>query len=99
MIEGIDTNQRIEFTSKYDMNDPKTVFILRPLSGFEMMEFSDGKMEDVKRMVLRSIVEIRNFNKECSIEDVLNSLNLKLLAELINKINNINQLSGEDEKN
>ena len=38
MLKGIDLSQRIEFSSKEDKGDQKTIFVIRPLSGVEMLD-------------------------------------------------------------
>lgn len=100
MLQGIDVSQRIEFSSVSDTGEPKTVFVLKPLSGLEMLEFSGGGTDDIKKMIIKSIVEVKNFSKDgISIEEVVGSLNLSVVGELINKINYLNNLSRQDEKN
>ncbi len=98
MIKGIDVNQRIEFLSKFDNSEPKTVFVLRPLSGFEMMEFSEGRKEDIYNMILKSVVEVKNF-EDNNIEKAINSLGIRVIGELIQFINEINNITEQDAKN
>lgn len=100
MIKAIDPNARIEFVSSSDVGEPKTVFILRPLSGIEMMQFSEGKQDDVFKMLISSIVEVKNFPVEgLSVPEITNSLNLTVLAELIQKVNSLNNLTEQEAKN
>ena len=45
MLKGIDINKRIEYISKEDKEEEKTVFVLKPLSGADMLsltKFVDG---------------------------------------------------------
>lgn len=94
MLKGIDVNQRIEFISKYDTSEPKTIFILKPLSSFEMMEL--GKLESIEFYLEKSIVEVKNFNG-LDIKGSLSAISVKVLGELIECINKINKLSDEEE--
>lgn len=100
MIKAIDTSVRIEFSSKNDTTDPKTIFILRPLSGMEMMQFTGGGQDDVLKMVSSSLVDVKNFpSKWDNIIDVCNMLSINTLGELISKINEINSVTEQDQKN
>lgn len=40
MIQGLDISQRIEFSLSSDTTEPKTVFVLKPLTGPEKFEIS-----------------------------------------------------------
>ena len=100
MLKAIDITQRTEFISKHDTEDQKTVFILRPLSGLEMMSLSSGTPEDIEKMIVKSIVEVKNYTQTYEkIEDVVRTLNLSVLGEILNFINVLNNLTGEDTKN
>jgi hypothetical protein len=105
MLKGIDTRQRIEFISSVDISEPKTLFILKPLSSLEMMEFSTiNELDQVGALRIyleKSIVEVKNFNSlsQCSINELIDSIDPKTLAELIIEINKINNLSGGEIKN
>lgn len=102
MITGIDIKQRIEFVSKNDLTEPKTVFVLRPLSSLEMMEFSEKSNQSQAIGILfyleKSIVEVKNFATQ-DIKEVIQSINVGLLGELIIAINKLNNVSGEEAKN
>ena len=106
MIEGLNIKNTIEFTSKNDVSDPKTVFVLRPLKAHEILDagnVSDGKMrlsgQYVVQMIESSVVEIRNYNTEGTIREKVESLPLSVMTELINKISEINNLSEKEAKN
>ena len=99
MLTGINVNERVEFSSKFDKNDPKTVFILRPLTGLEMLKFSSGSIEDIVKMVEASIVSVTDFSGAKEIRDVINSLQMNVLGEVIQAINAINKVTEQDVKN
>lgn len=70
MIKGIDINQRINFSFKNDQSEPKTVFVLRPLSPTEFSEFSKFDPETKTAIVSKDSIisvlcnavdEIRNY--------------------------------------
>jgi hypothetical protein len=94
MLKGIDVNQRIEFVSKYDDTEPKTVFVLKPLSSLEMMTL--GTNESIEFYLEKSIVEVKNFDNK-SVKEAISSVNVKVLGELIEQINRLNKLSDEQE--
>jgi len=68
MLVGVDIKKRIEYVSPKD-SDPKTVFVLKPMTGSEMIDLSmlsNGKeiklsREYINILLERSIVEIRDF--------------------------------------
>lgn len=97
MLVGIDLTQRIEFTSKDDKTEPKTIFILKPLSARERMSMSN-KDEILFDMVNTSVVEIRNCNDKTK-EEYLESLPLDTLVEIGMKVNNISGITDDDKKN
>lgn len=99
MITGIDVNQRIEYVSKYDRSEPKTIFVLRPLSGIEMLQFSEGKQEDILNMLRKSIVEVKNYKDNTSIDEIVSSFSLPIVGELIQKVNIINNFTEQEAKN
>lgn len=107
MLKGIDVNQRIEFVSKDDVSEPKTVFILRPFSGIEMVSmsqfFDSGKMalsgDGVVAFLEKAIVEIKNFKDGLSVKEAIQQLSGNVLGELVNEIASINNLTGQDQKN
>lgn len=95
MIQGIDVNQRIEFVSEKDSSEPKTVFIFKPLSGFEMLDVQDGGL-DLKRFIKRTIIEVKGVEDK---DLFLESLPLSIVGELIKKANEVNKLTEEETKN
>ena len=107
MLKGIDVNQRIEFVSKDDTSEPKTVFILRPFSGMEMVSmsrfFDSGKMtltgEGLTAFLEKSIVEVKNFKDGLSVKEIIQQLSGAVLGELVSEIAGINNLTGQDQKN
>ena len=96
MIKGIDVNQRIEFISKTDTEEPKTVFILQPLAGLSMVELHGKKMVDI---LDASIVEVRNFVPEIPKLEIIKSLSVGIITELMEEVSSINQVTGQDRKN
>lgn len=100
MIKVIDVNSRIEFVSSFDKTEPKTVFYLKPLSGIEMMSFTDGHKEDIFNMVISSVVDVKDYPVEGkTVSEIINSLSITVLGELITKINSINNVTEQDQKN
>ena len=108
MLQGIDVNKRIEFTSTHDTTDPKTVFVFQPLSGasmFSIAKFAKNDIleisgDDVLGFLEKSIVEIKNFgNASLSVKEVLQILPSNVLAELFKKMAEINNLTEQDKKN
>lgn len=96
MLKGLDITQKIEVVSDYDKSEPKTTFLIKPLSGLDMFS---GEDINVKTILLKSVVEIKNFKGKGSIEDILSSLPRKVITELIVKINEINTITDDDQKN
>lgn len=95
MLSGIDVNQRIEFISSWDTTEPKTVFVFKPLAGFEMIKLSEVGF-DVQQFLEKTIVEIVGVADKSAF---LNSLSVKILGELINKANEINKITEQETKN
>lgn len=98
MLKGIDTNQRIEFSYSKDTEEPRTIFVLRPLSGAEMLEFT-GTTAEIVKMVELSLVEVKNYPTGGTPAEILKTLELGVLGELIKKVNEICRLSEQDAKN
>jgi hypothetical protein len=95
MIEGINVNQRVSFVCECDKTEPKTEFILKPLSGFEMMEiWSDGYAAE--KFLKKSIVEIKGISDK---DAFLDSMPTIVLGELLKKANELNGLSEQEAKN
>lgn len=101
MLKGIDLSQRIDFTFSDD-SDPKTVVVLRPLSGVEMAELSNFKEGDevkvtagyIVNMLAKTIVEIRNFPNE---GDIIASNEKELVNKFINglSVKSLGEIMGE----
>jgi len=107
MIGIIDIEQRIEFVSKDDNTEPKTVFVLRPLSGADMIDLSqfaeDGvlnlKGDYLINMIDKSTVEIKNINSALPKRKIIESLPVGVITELVAKVGEINNLTEQDRKN
>lgn len=99
MLYGIDINQRIEFVSKYDKDEPQTVFIFKPLSGSDVFSLQGEQDHFIIRVLNKSIVEIKNIPNNLKKEEYINTLPSKVLNELFDKFNEINQISDDDKKN
>lgn len=109
MLKGVDLSQRIDFSSKEDRGDQKTVFIMRPLSGIEMLDISKhvdgGQLRLTKEYILEmlelAVVEIKNPDKkkEEEIKEFILSLSPSILMELVAEAGKINKFTENDEKN
>lgn len=101
MLKAIDINKRIEWSSSFDTTEPKTIFVLKPQSGFDMLEFATGSKEEIMGLALGTVQEVRNFpnGENMSIKDILLSLEINVLGELLQAINNTNRITRQDEKN
>lgn len=106
MLQPIEISQRFEFISKEDNTEPKTVFVIKPLSTREMFslmpESSDGQIklssEKIFKLLEASIVEIRNF-KDGAVNDLIPLIPAQSLTELVQEIAKINKMTGQDQKN
>ena len=106
MIRGIDVNQRIEFVSQYDTDDPKTVFVFRPLTGEEKNNLfaGDDKVKLVGTQLFDllavCIVEVRNFGTDGTVREKLSSIkDQRVIAELVAQAAQINGMTEQDAKN
>jgi hypothetical protein len=107
MITIIDVKQRIDFVSKFDTTEPKTVFVLRPLSGSELLEMSgsveNGEINITGRFMYsfleKSIVEIKNGPEQMIVSEVIKGLSAGVISELVTLITKINHMTKDDEKN
>jgi hypothetical protein len=107
MLKGIDVNQRIEFTSQYDTEETKTVFVFRPLTSEEKNNLKSPVDGSVKLMgtaifdfLEKCIVEIRNFELGATIREKLVSIkDERVVAELITFGGSLSEMSGQDAKN
>lgn len=105
MIQGIDVNKRIEFISKEDLSEPKTIFVFRPLTGSEMIDLGtsvDGgniklSGQAIIDFIDKSLVEVKNFS-DLPKRQVLDSLSPSILAELVNTVSEINNITDKDKK-
>lgn len=106
MLKGIDINERIDYVSKHDDSEPKTVFVFRYLTSSEMLGlskyFSDSGSkisgDDVINILDQAIVEIRNFQTNDK-RQALSSLPLNVLEELVANMLSINKLGEIERKN
>lgn len=102
MLKGIDIRQRIEFSSSLDTNEPKTIFVLKPLTSLETTHFStlhdDDQLSALRFYIKSSIVQIKNFETE-DVDEAINLLDSTTLGELLTEINKINKVSKDDVKN
>lgn len=104
MIKGIDINQRVNFSFPDDTEEPKTIFVFRPLDSVEQMELvnDDGTVKiggkDVFPYLEKVIVEVRNF-ATTDVKAALRQVPPGKLAELIKFSGTMNNLSGQDQKN
>jgi len=98
MIQGIDINQRIEFVSKRDTTEPKTVFIFKPLSGFEMLKVQEtiDENQKIKKFISETVVSISGVEDK---NQFIESLPITILGELLEKANEINSFSETEIKN
>lgn len=105
VIKGLDINQRVEFTPSTDTEEPKTVFVIKPLSGEDRANFvDDGKVKlsgtKLYDFLSISIVEIRNFNVEGDIRTKLISIKDDVvIAELVTEVGRVSNMTRQDEKN
>ena len=107
MLKGLNMSQRIEFSSVTDTSDPKTIFVLRPLSGEEQENFKDAEGNKLKLsgtkiydFLSTAVVEIKNFDIAGSVREQLNTItDSNILAELIREAANLSQMLKDDQKN
>ena len=102
MLKGIDIRQRIEFVSKKDESEPKTVFVLQPMSTLDKMQFSTMISEDYSKALRfylkKSIISITNFISN-DIDEAIEMLDMDVMDELTKELNKINNVSDEERKN
>lgn len=105
MIKGLNMNQRVEYIPLYDNDEPKTVFVLRPINGEERSNFQDdGKLRltgtKIYDFLSCGVVEIRNFAIEGTIREKLVSIkDDRIIAELIEKVGELSEMTRQDQKN
>lgn len=102
MLKGMDINRRIDFIPTSDKSEPKTVFVLKPLSSLDATIFTElhekSQKESLMFYIENSIVEIKNFEKT-NIKEAIEILDGQTLGELLTEINKINKVSGQEIKN
>lgn len=100
MITGIDINQRIEVTLDSDKTEPKTVFVVRPLSGMDRIVIGtdESDVPVAVKILSRSIVEIKN-NNDIPVNEFLYMLSIDDLNGLLGKVNELNEITDEEVKN
>jgi len=101
-------NQRVDFVSKEDKTKPKTIFVLKPLSGLESLTLSkyviNGGLkitEDYVRDVLsKSVVEIKhpNLTEKEEIISFIEKQDVVVLMELSAEVLNIGTVTDDDKK-
>jgi len=107
MITGIDVNSRVEFSYSKDVSEPKTIFVLKQFSGLEMIPLAKFfknesvllSSEAIEELLLKAIVEIRNYVEGMTVKEVINSLPVDVLSELFQEVAKINNLTNQDVKN
>jgi len=108
MLEGIDLDQRIEYSCKGDTENP-TVFIFKPLDGFEMLRLSEYVKTDVvslggdyvREMLSLCVIEVKNpdLTKSGDIEKFISMQDVTTLTELTFKAMRVNKLMDDEAKN
>lgn len=108
MIKGVDISQKIEFVSKYDDGEEKTIFVFQPLSSEKMLDYvgdtnngvlvlTGAKIFDFLGM---AITEIKNFeNQKETVRETIKTLPLNILTELVTEAGKINKITEQDRKN
>lgn len=107
MTPIIDVNQRIEFVSTQDATEPKTIFILRPLTAFDTFDLAkfaeNGELKlsgaYILLMLKRSIVDIKNGPDGLNVSQIIDALSIPVVLELMKKVTEITSLTEQDEKN
>ena len=108
MLEGINLDQRIEYSCKGD-HEPKTVFVFKPLSGFEMLGLSSHFQGDqltlnsgyIQEILGMSIIEIKHpdISSEGDVKRFISVQAIGVLTELTMKAMSVNHLMDEESKN
>ncbi|NCD17873.1 MAG: hypothetical protein EOL91_11320 [Actinobacteria bacterium] len=97
MLNFIDTRQRVEFISEYDKTEPKTVFILKPISGIDRINSFEGNQYSAKKTISNALVEIKNCG-DLSKDEVIESISLDVINELFSKINEMSEVDADGKK-
>lgn len=97
MITGIDVNQKIEFTSSFDTNEPKTIFVIKPFSGIDKIELNGKGMAEI---LDKAIIEIKNLPEGKNKLDFIKSIESPdVIAQLLEQVANINNITRQEAKN
>jgi len=108
MLVCIDTSKRVEFVSSLDSTEPKTVFVLRPLTSSEMVNLSGhikgGRImatgDYMSALVRKAVVEIKNPDISGEgVTEYLDTVPPQVLIELSTKIDELVSLTEQDQKN
>ena len=107
MLKGININQRVEFASKEDDSTPKTIFVIKPLSGMDrislasLLEGDNGTERYLNETIRKSLVEIKNpdINDADEAFNFVSNLSMGIITELLEKIKDKSEMSREEEKN
>lgn len=103
MLKGVDIKQRFEWSASCDTEEPKTIFVLKPLSAADKVAmigvFPSGKISGkaIIDFLDLIVVEIKNF-AEADKREALESLPLAALNELILEANRLSNLGDEEKK-
>lgn len=105
MKKAINVKQRFDFSLSSDKEEPKTIFVLRPLSGVEMVELSnfvkDGQLQlnesNISSILTKSIVEIKNYEVS-DVKEAIRTLDVSDITELVMEIGKINNITESDKK-
>ena len=96
MIQGVDLSQRIEITLEGDL-EPKTIFVIRPLSGLEMTELQQSSNVVISTLE-KSVVEIKGQPNTLTAIEYVKTLGMGHLTDLLQKVAKINNISLEQSK-
>ena len=109
MITGIDRDEIIEYTSKFDKGEDKTIFLLGILDNRTKMTLPMGDKVELEMMStivkkgLKGIkgLKLKGEKKDITVIDdkVIDSLPIRVIGELAEEIVKINFLSEDDSKN
>ena len=107
MLKGIDINQVSEFSIKND-SDPKTIFLLKPLTGYEMLEASQKlkgetsiNADYVEAVLDKAITGIKDpdISEVNDINKFVEGLDSLVLIEIVTEVIRINDVSDDESKN
>ena len=100
MLKGMDVRERIEFTFENDKTEPKTVFVLKPLTSMEKTVFMtmEDKLESLKFYLNHSIVEVKNYDTN-SVSEALDIIDEESLGEILFELNKLNGFTKDEAKN